>query len=315
MEWYLSDHLGSTTLLVNESGLEVERTEYFPYGQVQSGGLEKYGFTGQENDIDTGLMYYGATYYSPEYRIFIQPDTLLPDVYNPQALNRYAYVLNNPVKYTDPSGHIAFIPLIIGAGMIGLTVMGGISFIEDTKAWNNYEMGTGEWIARSALNLAPGVGGISLKLYRGKALMQSVSKGYKAGKAPGAATVFLKSIPATFDDVAAFIATEGPLQAGKYAVDNIGSGIGATIEENTVGGTRLGDTSSSTKTSISSVTSSAKTSISSVTSSAKTSISSVASSVSSLVSSAASSTKTSISSVASSAKAAATKVINSLFRS
>jgi hypothetical protein len=44
MEWYLSDHLGSTTLLVNESGLEVERTEYYPYGQVQSGGLENMFF-------------------------------------------------------------------------------------------------------------------------------------------------------------------------------------------------------------------------------------------------------------------------------
>ncbi|WP_292464160.1 hypothetical protein [Methanolobus sp.] len=40
MEWYLSDHLGSTTLFVNESGLEVERTGYYPYGQVQSGGLD-----------------------------------------------------------------------------------------------------------------------------------------------------------------------------------------------------------------------------------------------------------------------------------
>ncbi|SDF96632.1 RHS repeat-associated core domain-containing protein [Methanolobus vulcani] len=105
MEWYLSDHLGSTTLLINESGFEVERTEYYPYGEVQSGGLEKYGFTGQENDADTELMYYGARYYSPEYRIFVQPDTMLPDLYNPQSLNRYAYCLNNPVKYTDPSGH------------------------------------------------------------------------------------------------------------------------------------------------------------------------------------------------------------------
>jgi RHS repeat-associated protein len=105
MEWYLSDHLGSTTLLVNESGLEVERTEYYPYGEVQSGGLEKYGFTGQENDADTELMYYGARYYSPEYRVFVQPDTMLPDPYNPQALNRYAYTLNNPVKYNDPTGH------------------------------------------------------------------------------------------------------------------------------------------------------------------------------------------------------------------
>jgi RHS repeat-associated protein len=105
MEWYLSDHLGSTTLLINESGLEVERTEYYPYGEVQSGGLEKYGFTGQENDADTELMYYGARYYSPQYRIFVQPDTMLPDPYNPQALNRYAYTLNNPMKYTDPTGH------------------------------------------------------------------------------------------------------------------------------------------------------------------------------------------------------------------
>jgi RHS repeat-associated protein len=105
MEWYLSDHLGSTTLLINESGLEVERTEYYPYGEVQSGGLEKYGFTGQENDADTELMYYGARYYSPEYRVFVQPDTMLPDLYNPQALNRYSYTLNNPVKYNDPTGH------------------------------------------------------------------------------------------------------------------------------------------------------------------------------------------------------------------
>ncbi|WP_321428562.1 RHS repeat-associated core domain-containing protein [uncultured Methanolobus sp.] len=105
MEWYLSDHLGSTNLLVNESGLEVERTEYYPYGEVQSGGLEKYGFTGQENDAYTGLMYYGARYYSPEYRVFVQPDTMLHDPFNPQALNRYAYTLNNPVKYNDPSGH------------------------------------------------------------------------------------------------------------------------------------------------------------------------------------------------------------------
>ncbi|WP_048141466.1 DUF2341 domain-containing protein [Methanosarcina horonobensis] len=105
MEWYLSDHLGSTSLMIDENGVEVERTDYFPYGQVRSGGLEKYGFTGQENDADTGLMYYGARYYSPEYSIFVQPDTMLPDPYNPQVLNRYSYALNNPVKYSDPSGH------------------------------------------------------------------------------------------------------------------------------------------------------------------------------------------------------------------
>jgi len=105
--------------MVDEDGLEVERTEYYPYGEVQSGGLEKYGFTGKENDADTGLMYYGARYYSPGYRIFVQPDTMLPDVYNPQALNRYSYTLNNPVKYNDPSGHN---PVLVAAGVVVLKV-------------------------------------------------------------------------------------------------------------------------------------------------------------------------------------------------
>jgi RHS repeat-associated protein len=90
---------------VDTNGSVVERSEYFPYGAIESGGSEKYGFTGQENDADTGLMYYGARYYSPEFRVFVQPDSIIADPYNPQALNRYAYALNNPVKYTDPSGH------------------------------------------------------------------------------------------------------------------------------------------------------------------------------------------------------------------
>ena len=150
MEWYLSDHLGSTTLLIDESGLEVERTEYYPYGQVQSGGLEKYGFTGQENDADTGLMYYGARYYSPEYRIFVQPDTMLPDPYNPQALNRYAYALNNPVKYTDPSGHVPLDTVV--DGLFALYDLG--KYILNPSEENRKDL---EWSAAStALPYVPG---------------------------------------------------------------------------------------------------------------------------------------------------------------
>ena len=43
--------------------------------------------------------------YFPGIMRFISADTIVPDPTNPQTLNRYTYALNNPVKYTDPSGH------------------------------------------------------------------------------------------------------------------------------------------------------------------------------------------------------------------
>ncbi len=49
----------------------------------------------------------GARWYDPLVGRFVQPDTITPNPYNPQSLNRFSYGLNNPVKYTDPTGHIA----------------------------------------------------------------------------------------------------------------------------------------------------------------------------------------------------------------
>jgi RHS repeat-associated protein len=61
-------------------------------------------FTGQRLD-QTGLYYYNARYYDATIGRFISADTIVPDVFNPQTLNRYSYCLNNPLKYVDPSGH------------------------------------------------------------------------------------------------------------------------------------------------------------------------------------------------------------------
>ncbi|WP_338097776.1 RHS repeat-associated core domain-containing protein [Methanolapillus ohkumae] len=104
--WYLDDHLGSTSVMIDEEGELVERTLYYPFGSYREGGeAEKYTFTGKEFDSEIGLYYYGARYYNPETFVFTQADSIIPDVYNPQALNRYSYCLNNPLKYTDPSGN------------------------------------------------------------------------------------------------------------------------------------------------------------------------------------------------------------------
>jgi len=61
---------------------------------------------GQEYDPETGLYYYNARYYDPEIGRFLSADAMIPDPGNPQSFNRYSYVLNNPLRYTDPSGHV-----------------------------------------------------------------------------------------------------------------------------------------------------------------------------------------------------------------
>jgi len=98
-----TDHLGSTSVT---SGAQPGNTQYFPYGATRSGTVSTtYRFTGQRLDDSTGLYYYGARYYDAALGRFIQPDTIVPNPVNPQALNRYSYVLNNPLRYTDPTGH------------------------------------------------------------------------------------------------------------------------------------------------------------------------------------------------------------------
>lgn len=67
-----------------------------------------FGFTGQKRDASAGLMYYNARYYDTTLGRFISADTMVPSAGDPQSLNRYSYVLNNPLKYVDPSGHCPF---------------------------------------------------------------------------------------------------------------------------------------------------------------------------------------------------------------
>ncbi len=107
--YYQSDHLGSTTLITDSFGNKIEETSYLPFGGVFEGGNDRFLFTGKELD-NSDLYYYGARYYSPTLGHFTQPDTVIQDVYDPQSLNRYSYVRNNPYKYNDPTGYY-FSPL------------------------------------------------------------------------------------------------------------------------------------------------------------------------------------------------------------
>ena len=136
----MDDHLGSTSVMIDEAGELIERTLYYPFGSHREGGEEKYTFTGKELDSEIGLYYYGARYYNSETFVFTQADTVIPNVYNPQALNRYSYCYNNPLKYEDPDGHEATIALIILGGTAIGAIIGAAIGIEKglDDAWVRY---------------------------------------------------------------------------------------------------------------------------------------------------------------------------------
>jgi RHS repeat-associated protein len=84
---------------------------YKPWGEPRyaSGSLPTdYTFTGQYSHVsDFGLLFFVARWYDPALGRFAQADTIVPGAGSPMALDRYAYTLNNPVRYNDPSGHLS----------------------------------------------------------------------------------------------------------------------------------------------------------------------------------------------------------------
>ncbi len=104
------DHLGSSTAMTNSAGTKVEGTEYLPFGGMRSYeglNVSNYKYSDQEVDNSSNLYNYDARLYDPVIGRFISADTVVPVVFNPQALNRYTYCLNNPLIYVDPTGHYA----------------------------------------------------------------------------------------------------------------------------------------------------------------------------------------------------------------
>ena len=135
--WFHGDHLGSSNVVTNEQGAVVQRLTYTPYGEVFSNeGSEDFEqkFTGQRYDADTGLYFFHARYYDPQLGRFIQPDTVVQAPDDPQTLNRYSYVRNNPVRFVDPSGHFFFIFALIAAFMhaAAAAISATVSFLVST---------------------------------------------------------------------------------------------------------------------------------------------------------------------------------------
>jgi RHS repeat-associated protein len=108
LNWLLTDHLGSTSVSANEDGSWNSTIKYTAFGETRdSSGVTptKYRYTGQLLEAEVGLYYYVARWYDPVTMHFTQADTIVPNATDSTSYDRYAYVLNNPVRYSDPSGH------------------------------------------------------------------------------------------------------------------------------------------------------------------------------------------------------------------
>ena len=106
--YYLYDGRNSVTGILTENANLTNSYQYDPYGNLTSGtadGVNYYGYNGESTNVKTGLQYLRARYYNAENGTFTTEDSDLGTTENPLTRNRYDYATNNPLNYSDPTGH------------------------------------------------------------------------------------------------------------------------------------------------------------------------------------------------------------------
>ncbi len=107
--YVLKDRLGSAYATTDASGNVVGEMRYYAFGETRLSTGTMFTdrlFTGQRYIAELGIYHFNARFYSPKLGRFLSADTLMSGFANPQSLNRFSYVANNPLRYTDPTGHM-----------------------------------------------------------------------------------------------------------------------------------------------------------------------------------------------------------------
>ncbi|MBO4740509.1 MAG: hypothetical protein J5605_02570 [Bacteroidales bacterium] len=176
-----TDHLGSIINLFDASGTKQFSATYDAWGKQtitkNAMGLTR-GYTGHEHWNQFGLIDMNGRFYDPLIGRFLSPDPYVQAPYNLQNFNRYSYCLNNPLKYTDPTGE--FWHIVIGA------VVGGV--VNLATNWDNCD---GFWQGAAAFIVGAGAGAATAATGGAGASVWAVSGVAAAG---GAATMATNNV-------------------------------------------------------------------------------------------------------------------------
>ncbi|WP_396178415.1 polymorphic toxin type 23 domain-containing protein [Flavobacterium sp.] len=188
------DYLGSIVAVTNQAGAVVEKRLFDAWGnvlKVQDGAgnvltqltITDRGYTGHEHLQGVNLIHMNGRLYDPVVHRFLQPDNFVADPFSTQAYNRYGYVLNNPLKFSDPSGEFPWTPILIGV-MIG-AISGGASYVAHAIqtgnwSWDGFGMaiGAGAIIGGITAGLSP------MSIFSAGGFGQLITSSFAAGFMP-----------------------------------------------------------------------------------------------------------------------------------
>lgn len=116
-----TDHLGSMDAITSSTGVVQEKLSFSAFGERRKSNgwqgnlssleldniteITNRGFTGHEHVDHAKIIHMNGRIYDAVVGRFLQPDPIIQEVKNSQNYNRYSYVLNNPLSYTDPTGY------------------------------------------------------------------------------------------------------------------------------------------------------------------------------------------------------------------
>ncbi|MEK4186739.1 RHS repeat-associated core domain-containing protein [Paenibacillus sp. FSL L8-0494] len=140
--YYLYNGHGDVVQMVDTSGAVVNSYAYDVWGNITSQKEEipnPFKYTGEVYDEETGLYYLRARYYDPSMGRFLNEDTYEGQIDNPLSQNLYTYVENNPLIYSDPSGHQL---LPTGTGYSNKKMLQHCMNVGASTCWNEFRAGT-----------------------------------------------------------------------------------------------------------------------------------------------------------------------------